>query len=171
MKRIVAVILISLLVAPPASAGQKPGKPITWEKTQQLKAGTEIMLTVKDSPPTKVKVLFADDSLLVTFQATDPKLPGKVQRALLEVGDRWPSILNSGTSVARDEVRVSSEGIFDGDQKVAELAAVVQQTPRGDVLGISEAPHSHQVRNVIIGVVVTVAVIVTFAMLRDLSSD
>ena len=42
MKRIVAVILISPFVAPPALADQKPGKPITWEKAQQLKVGTEV---------------------------------------------------------------------------------------------------------------------------------
>ena len=38
MKRVIAMTLIGLLVAPPASAGQKQGKPIDWQKAQKLKA-------------------------------------------------------------------------------------------------------------------------------------
>jgi hypothetical protein len=154
MKRIVVVILIGLLVAPPAWADQKPGKPISWEKVTRLKAGTELIVTATDSPPTKVTLLFADDSLLVTRKSDAPKLPGRVKRALLDVGDRWPGILDGAGSVARDKVRVSPEGIFDGDQKLAELATVVQQTPRGDVRGISETRHSHIGLYILIGAAV-----------------
>ena len=39
MKRIIATILSVLLVAPPASAGEKSGKPIDWQHVQKLKAG------------------------------------------------------------------------------------------------------------------------------------
>jgi len=67
----------------------------------------------------------------------------------------------------RDRVRVSPEGIFDGGQKVAELAAVVQQTPRGDIRGITDIPYSHSVRNVLIGVAVGVGAL--FGVLLALS--
>jgi hypothetical protein len=152
MKRIVAVILIILLVAPPASADQEVGKRLNWEQATRQKAGTEIMLTVADSPPAKVKLLFADDSILVTLKPDAPKLPGKLQGALLKVGPDWPVILNGAGNFVRGHVRVSPEGIFDGDQKVAELAAVIQQTPHGDVRGIWEPPssHPHRTRNIVI---------------------
>jgi hypothetical protein len=157
MKRMVAVILISLLVAPPASAGQKPGKPITWEEAQQLNAGTEIMLTVKDSPPTKVKLLFADGSILVALKPDAPKLPSRIERPLLSLGSKWRDILSRGGSLTLDDVRVSKDGVFDGDRKVADVAEVIQWAPRGDVVGISEVPHSHLARNILIGVGILVA--------------
>ena len=146
MKRIVAVILISLLVAPPALADQKPGKPITWKKAQQLKAGTEVWLTVKDSPPAKVKVLFADDLTLVTLKPGTAKLPERVERVVLTTGSHWPDIVYRGGSFMTGGVRVSQEGVFDGDQKVADFT----QTPRGDVLGINPASHKHWGRIILV---------------------
>jgi len=150
MKRTVAVILISLLVAPPASAGQKPGKPIRWEKAQQLRAGTEVMLTVTGGQPTKVRLLFADDSILVTFKPDAPKLPGKVESALVSIGSGWPAVLDRRASFEDHSIRVSPEGVFDGAQKVADLGDVIQQTRRGDVVGISEPPHSNLTLYVVI---------------------
>ena len=156
MRRIVAVILISLLVAPPALADQKPGKPITWKKAQQLKAGTEVWLTVKDSPPAKVKVLFADDLTLVTLKPGTAKLPDRVERVVLTTGSHWPDILYRGGSFTRGHVRVSQDRVVDGDRKVGDLT----QTPRGNVLSIQEAatqpPHSHWVRNILIAVGVAI---------------
>ena len=149
MKRIVAVILISLLVAPLALADQKPGEPITWEKAQQLKAGTEVWLTVKDGPTTKVKVLFADDSLLVTLKPGTAKLPDRVERTVLMTGSHWPNILYRGGSSITDQVRVSKDGVFDGDRKLADL----MQTSREDVLAISEPPRQSQWGWIILGVV------------------
>jgi len=168
MKRIVAVILISLLVAPPASAGQKPAKPLDWEKLKGLRAGTEIMLTVADGQATKVKLLFADDSILVTLKPTEPKLPNRVERPLLEVGSSWPAILEGVKDLRGDRVRVSPEGIFDGDQKVADLADVIQWAPRTDVLAVaevSEVPHSHWIRNIFIAVGIIAAAIVGLVLI------
>ena len=45
MKRIVALVLIGALIAPPALARPTEGKPISWQKAQTLKAGTEIVPT------------------------------------------------------------------------------------------------------------------------------
>ena len=52
MKHIIAVVLIGLLAAPPAAAGQNAGKPIDWQRARKLKAGTEIVLTVTGGQPT-----------------------------------------------------------------------------------------------------------------------
>jgi hypothetical protein len=96
MKRIIALILIVLLVAPPVSARQKPGKPINWQDVQTLKAGTEVVLTVPGGQPSKVRLLFADDATLVTLKPITPKLPGRVEKFLLGVGPAWPGIFETG---------------------------------------------------------------------------
>ncbi len=133
MKRVIAAILTGLLVAPPAWAGQKPDNPIDWQKAATLKAGTEIVLTVTGGQPTKVRVLFADETMVITLKPTAPKLPGKVDKFLLDVGPRWPSVIDDGRTYAFEPLRVSAEGIFDRDEKLADLADVVQQTPRAEV--------------------------------------
>jgi len=125
MKRIIAMILIGLLVAPPTSAGQKHGKPIDWQKVQKLKPGTEIVLTATGGQPTKVRLLFADEATFVTLKATSPKLPGRVQDALFGLGSKWLGILNEGQRQTVDQVRVSQDGIFDRDKKLADLADLV----------------------------------------------
>ena len=152
MKRVIAMILIGLLVAPPASAGQKQGKPIDWQKAQTLKPGTEVVLTVTRGQPTKVRLLFADDTMIVTLKPTAPKLPGGVAKLLLGVGAQWPAVINTGATYSGEHFLVSQDGVFDRDKKVAELADVVQQTPRAEVREIvGPSSHSHFVRNFLIG--------------------
>jgi hypothetical protein len=142
MRRILATILICLLVAPPASAGEKPGKRIEWQKAQKLKGGTEIVLTITGGQPAKVRLLFADEATLVTLKPTAPKLPGGVEKFLVGVGPKWPAVLSGSATSTAAPLRVSKDGIFDGDQKLAALADVVQQTPRGDVKEIAK-PRGH----------------------------
>ena len=160
MKRVIAMILIGLLVAPPASAGQKQGKPIDWQKAQTLRPGTEIVLTVTGGQPTKVRLLFADEATLVTLKPTARQLPGGVERLLFSVSSQWPGIFNTGATYSSERLRVSQDGIFDRDQKLADLADVVQQTPRAGVQQIAEAPHSRIGRNILIGVGVAAAVVI-----------
>ena len=149
MKRIVALILAGLLVAPPASADQKPPKPLTWEKAQKLRAGKEILLTIAGEQPTKVRFLFADDVTLVTRKPATSPLARNIEEALLQVGAKWPSIFE-GYPLTIDRVRVSRDGIFDGGRKVADLADAVQRTPRADALSIADPSPSHVRRNLLI---------------------
>ncbi len=159
MKRVIATVLIGLLVAPPASAGQKPGKPIDWQKAQKLKPGTEIVLTITGGQPTKVRLLFADEATLVTLEPTAPKLPRGVEKALRSVGPLWPGIFNSGATYSSERLRVSQDGIFDRDKKLAELSEVVNLRSCGSVQEIAEPPHSHVGRNIAIVVGVAVGVL------------
>jgi hypothetical protein len=162
MKRIIAMILIGLLAAPPASAGEKQGKPIDWQKTQTLKPGTEIVLTVTGGQPTKVRLLFADETNIITLKPTAPKLPGRVKELLFSLGPKWPIVLRGG-SVADGRLRVSINGVFDGDTKLADLTDVVQQTTRGDVREILGSP-SHSTRNFWIAVAATAGTIVALVI-------
>ena len=100
------------------------------------------MLTVTGGQPTKVHVLFVDEATLVTVKPTAPKLPGGVEKLLVGVGPKWPAVLSGSATSTAAPLRVSKDGIFDGVQKVAALADVVQQTSRGDVKEIAK-PRGH----------------------------
>ena len=157
MKRIIATVLICLLVAPPASAGQKANKPISWEQAKKLKAGTEIDLTVTNAQPTKVRFLFADDAILLTLNPTSPKQPERIERSLVSLGPRWYYVVNQGAAFTSEQLRVSREGVFDGEQKLAELADVVQQTPRANVTAIAAQPKKRHT-----GLIVMLSVVAAF---------
>ena len=159
MKSVIAMTLIGMLVAPTESAGQKQGKPIDWQKAQKLKGGTEIVLTVTGSELTKVRLLFADEATLVTLKHTASKLSGGVEKLLFSVGPEWPAIFDTGATYSSERLRVSQDGIFDRDKKLAELSEVVKQTPRGSVQEIAEPPHSDAGRNIAIVVGVAVGVL------------
>lgn len=133
MRRLIATIFTVLLVAPSASAGQEGGKPSDWQHAQTLTAGTEIVITAIGGGATKVRLLFADETHIVTLRPAAPKLPAGAQKFLLEVGPKWSSIINDGGTYTFEPLRVSQNGIFDGDKKLADLADVIQQTPRADV--------------------------------------
>jgi hypothetical protein len=98
--------------------------------------------------------LYADETTLVTIKTPSPKLPGRVEQFLLSLGNAWPGLLNTGATYTGGSLRVSNGAVFEGDQKLVDLADVVQQTSREGVLEISEAPHSHTARNILIGVAV-----------------
>jgi hypothetical protein len=150
MRRIVAIVLMTLLVASPALAEQQQGKRISWEKAQRTEAGTEIVLTVTGGQPTKERLLFADDTMLVTLKASSPELPGRVQKGLLIVGSYWPAILDDGLRYKSGHLRLSQDGVFDDNTKLADLTEVIRHTPRSDVLRLSETRHSHLLRNTVI---------------------
>jgi hypothetical protein len=149
MKQIVAVVLIIVLTAPPVLAGQKQLKPIDW---QELKPGTKIVLTITGGQSMNERVLFVNESVLVTRKAAPPKLPEQVEKALLDVGSYWPAVFDVGVTGKSGRVRVSPDGVFDGDKKLADLTAVVRYTPRGEVLKVSKAPSSNLGYYILIGI-------------------
>ena len=163
MKRVIAVILTSLLVTPPASAAEKPGKPIDWQKAKTLRAGTEIFLTTTDGQPEKVRLLFVDETTLVTLKTTSQKMPDQLEKLLFKIGPKWPAVLNGSATVTKAPLCVSKDGIVYHDQKWASLANVVQQTSRGDVQQIAKVP-GHGLRNtLVITGVVAVGILVFIA--------
>jgi hypothetical protein len=161
MKQCVAVVLIIVLAAPPASAGQNQPKPIDWQK---LQTGANVVLTITGGQSVTERVLFVNESVLVTRKAAPPRLSGGVENSLLEVGSYWTAVFNDGATAKSGRLRVSLGGVFDGDKKVADLTDVVRCTPRAEVLTISEGRHSHGARNVGIVLAALVGFIVVMAI-------
>lgn len=157
MRRAIAVILSILVVAPSDSLAGKPNKPIDWEKLPTLVPGSEIVVWFTGDGVHKVRLLFADEKMLVTMRPDAPKLPGRAEKLLYRVGTGWPGLAEAGGSFEDGRLRVSGDGIFDDGKKLADLAAVVQRSSRAEVREIT-APPGHTSRNVKIGVAVAVAV-------------
>ena len=133
MKRTIAAVLIASLVAPPASARQKP---VEWEKVKKLPPGTEVVLTVAGGQPTKVHLVFADDARLLTLKDPGPRLSKGVEQFLFRAGPYWHDIVERGGTYRGGTLRVSQDGLFDGGTKLADLTDLVQQTPRAEVVEV-----------------------------------
>jgi hypothetical protein len=76
----------------------------------------------------------ANDSELFMLEPTDPKLPGRVNRAVIGIGDAWPPVFSGGVIESQIEgVRVAQAGIFDGTRNIADLAQVVLHATRDEI--------------------------------------
>lgn len=166
MRRVVAGVLIGVLVAPPASAGQKLAKPIEW---QGLRIGMTVALTTREGPSTTERVLFVDESSLVTRKAALPILPKRVENVLLGVGSDWPAILDDGFTYRSGQVRLSRDGVFAGDKRLAALTDVVRRTPRVNVTMLAQAHYNPGPGGKILLGVLTVLVIVGIGVLLAIS--
>jgi hypothetical protein len=143
MKRVIAMLLIALLVAPPASAAQAPDKPIAWEKVQTLKAGSTIFVTTGGAP-TMTQLLFADEATLFTTKTPLTTPPKEVVRALYDVRAEWPAVARGEKDLRRGDLRVSKDGVFGSAGKLYDLADVVQVTSRHEVTQIARARGRHE---------------------------
>jgi hypothetical protein len=144
MKRMVALLLISLLTAPPIAAVQQSGSQSDWLRVQRLEPGADITVSAKDRPSAKAWLLYAGNVSLVTLMPTDPKLPTVVMQVLFGIGSQWVAVLDGSLAVQSGSVRVSKQdGIVNGSAKVADLAQAVQETPCEDIREI-RGPVTHR---------------------------
>ena len=111
MAALVGVVLLAPALVGAQVNTSRGARTPDWGKVCTLEPGTEITLTVKDSPPAKVRVLFADETTVVTLRATAPSLPRRVKQVLFELGPKWSGIVNDGQRHTVYQVRVSQEGI------------------------------------------------------------
>lgn len=127
-------------LAPPSGGDQDRDEASGWSRVRQLQPGTEATLTVRGSPAAKVRLLVASNDAVFVRRPGGPKVPDRVSQALVGVGSRWPAVFSGGASYSlADGVRVADGAVFDGNRRVADLAQVVQRTPREDVSEIRVA--------------------------------
>ena len=147
------------LAAEPAlvEAAQQAGESTNaeWSRVRKLKPGAEIMVTANGSQPGERYVLFTDESGITILNLADPTLPAGVREVLRHVAERNPAHVTdaqkSGTFVL-DNVRLTSEGVFVADRKVADLGSLVDTVARADVIEIAGIRRSRNVlRGTLIG--------------------
>jgi hypothetical protein len=169
MKRVIAMLLIVLLIVPSASAAEKPGKPLAWEKVQDLTMGSTIFVTTGRGKPVKAQLLFADEATLFTSTTDMATLPNEVAVALYDVRAEWPAVARGEKDHTWGLLRISKDGVFNGDGKLYDLSAVVQVTSRQEVTKI--APAIPQVQGesrtrLVFAILGTIAVLVVAYILK-----
>jgi hypothetical protein len=127
------------------AAGQSSGTPAesNWSEVRKLASGTEIIVTVKGSPPVSRYFVAADDSDLSVLNVGDPALPTAARDVLRDVASTHPESFEAakegGAFVLEKNVRVGPDRVFVADRKVADLAQVVEQYGRPDITRIRAA--------------------------------
>lgn len=117
--------------ATPASV-QKGGAHADWSRVTKLEPGTAVLVTVGDERPRARHIVLSDDTGL-TLINTAPLTAG-ARRDLLYVARNQPAHFAPGeTNFVYKSVRVTPDGVFVADQKIAERDRVVERVRRSDV--------------------------------------
>jgi hypothetical protein len=111
-----------------------------WSRVGELEPGTELAVTVKGSPPSQQHFLAADDSSLTVLNAAAKDMSASVKQILIDTASDHPIyfvLAQQGKTFPLDgDVRLTREGVFNGDQKVTGLEQIVVQIARASVAEI-----------------------------------
>lgn len=152
MKRAFTAVLIACLVAAPLagcatvhgpreieepSRGPAPGW--NWSRLRELAPGREVSVAVKGSPPGRRYFLAADAAGVVVLNLTDASLPAAAARVLRDLASRHAeqvAAVRTNASFQEGDVRLTRDGVFVADRKVADTGRVVETIARGDIVEI-----------------------------------
>jgi hypothetical protein len=118
----------------------KPAEP-SWSRVRQLAPGTEIIVTVKGSKPANRYFLAGDESDLMVLNVADPALPVAARDMLRDAVSIHPKPIPGAPQAGTKNVRVGPDGVFVGNQRVADLGQV-EHIARDDVTEIKTPPKS-----------------------------
>jgi hypothetical protein len=109
-----------------------------WKRVQRLDVGTRVKVTVGTSPAVERYFVLLSETEVVVLNLTAENLP---KRRLLGMATDNPSwIAGTSKTTYRDhDLRIGPDGVFAGDQKLAELAQVVERIPRVQITSITRA--------------------------------
>jgi hypothetical protein len=130
-----------------------------WSVVEQLPAGALVHVRFKGSIDRRAGyVIHADDAFisLLTFEAVS--VSENLQKIVLDIATNHPSFLSNPTpraSFASGDVRLAADGIFVGQQRIAELADVTIRVPKDQVAEISGLVRT---RGSLVGLTVGIAV-------------
>jgi hypothetical protein len=153
MKSAFAVIVVLSLVASPVSAvaQSREADPsgsatssATWAKARDaMRPGAAVTILRKHGdgrPPGQLYVVDSDDAGLTVVNLRPPTLSVATRETLRDAAEHHPDFFAAaerGTQVTlKKRVRLGPGGIFEGDQKVAELIEVVERVDREEIGGI-----------------------------------
>lgn len=112
-----------------------------WSRVRELDPGAEIAVTVKGSRPGQRYFLAGDESSLTVLNAAEPGISAAVKQVLVDTASDHPIYFvlaqQDKTFLLDGNVHLTREGIFVGDQWVAELEQIVVQIARDSIAEIS----------------------------------
>lgn len=122
------------------SAQPQPGDS-EWSRVRELDPGAEIAVTVKGSPPGQRYFIAADGSSLTVLNVAESDISAAVKQVLVDTASDHPIYFvlaqQDKTFLLSGNVRLTREGIFVGDQRVAELERLVVHISRAIIAEIS----------------------------------
>ena len=121
---------------PPGTSTLQAGA-TDWKRLQRLDPGARLKLTIGTAAAVERYFVQLQDSELIVLNLTSKNLP---RRQLLRMAADNPGwIANTSKTTYRDNsLRIGPEGLFVRDQKVAELADVVERIPRDQITSITK---------------------------------
>jgi hypothetical protein len=145
-KRVTSTVFVVCIWLALSAAGTNAAVPGTsvpqvdaaaWKRLQRLDAGTRLKIAVGSAEAVERYFVQLNDAELVVLNLTAKDLP---RRQLLRMAaDNAAWIAGTSKTTYRDNsVRIGPEGVFVKDQKVAELAAVVEWIPRGQITSVDK---------------------------------
>jgi hypothetical protein len=112
-----------------------------WSRVRKLKPGTAVIVTVRASAPASRYFVAGDASNLTVLNVGAPTLPIVARNVLRDLASTHPeyflSALKGGALALDKNVRVSPDGVFVADRKVADLAQVIEEFGRGEITEIA----------------------------------
>jgi hypothetical protein len=143
MKRLVKQIAwvvapLSMLAIAASAAASLHVDDVEWKRIQRFDVGTRVKVTTVGAPAIERYFVQLSDMELIVLNLTAANLP---KRQLLNMAVDNPSwIVGTSKTTYRDNtLRIGPDGVFVKDQKIAELAEVVERIPRGKVTSITKA--------------------------------
>jgi hypothetical protein len=108
-----------------------------WKRLQRLDPGARLKLTIGTAAAVERYFVQLNDSELIVLNLTAKNLP---RRQLLRMAADNPGwIANTSKTTYRDNsLRIGPDGLYVRDQKVAELAEVVERIPRDRITSFAK---------------------------------
>jgi hypothetical protein len=148
MQRLVRPVVFLVSLASGASAVAGTNAPLLamgtlqaaatdWKRLQRLNPGARLKVTVGATAAVERYFVELNDSELIVLNLTAKNLP---RRQLLRMAADNPAWMagTAKTAYRDNNVRIGPEGVFVKDQKVAELAEVVERIPRDRITSIAK---------------------------------
>jgi len=145
-KRVTSIVFVVCIWIAFSAAGTNAAVPGTsvlqvdaaaWKRLQRMDVGTRLKITVGSAEAVERYFVQLNDAELVVLNLTAKNLP---RRQLLRMAADNPGWIagTSKTTYRDNDVRIGPEGLFVKDQRVAELAAVVEWIPRGQITSVDK---------------------------------
>ena len=114
-----------------------------WSRVRKLPPGTAIIVGLEDAPRADRYFVAADEIDLTVLNVTALDLPSAARNVLRDVASRHSDYFRAAqrgdTFHLEQRVSLGPDGVFVADQKVAELAQVVEEYGRLDIAEITIA--------------------------------
>jgi hypothetical protein len=110
----------------------------TWKRLQRFDPGARVKVTVGGAAAVERYFVMADEKELIVLNLTASNLPKRQLRNMAADNPAW--IAGTSQTTYRDNnLRIGPDGVFVRDQKIADLAEVVERIPRERITEVVKA--------------------------------